>query len=712
MYSEDFTSFVNGTVYADGANIGRLTSVFNGGGTNKILAVSGNNVLYQKPAVATAPSETHASLVTSRFRTVGDIDYTVRVNTVSQIRTGSAPNAWETAWVIWNYTDNTHFYYFALKTNGYELGKADPAYPGSQRFLATGGSGYNLGQWYKVRITQISNVITVYVDDVLVVSFTDTEIPYCSGAIGTYNEDAETYADNFLLYGSPNAINNSLLFDGVNDYAMIPDYDGYSYVNNSGLTVSVWVRPDALSMPNQEGSGYVEFLNKTANAKNEWLFRMYCTGNSESRENRFSFYHFTATGGLGAGADIQSVVEPGQWVHLVGRMDTKYISLYRNGVFCQRVDWVAGGIPITPSGTTAPIRVGAGGDNSDTLESFLQGALSDICIYNRALSNAEILDLYHGIVTPQNLTGHFRCDEGSGTTLVDTSSVGNNGTITGATYELGQEDGRFNVYNNTPLKFNLNQTDALSKRRSISPLSKSLSLNGSTQYASIADASQTGLDVGTRDFMFGGWFKIADTTGIQTLFEKYQGSGYNGSANTNIGWEVIYRGDQATKGIALRLTDGTNTSITVTFTKNIQRIADGQWHHLTFILARSSTANIYIDGLECLNPNTITALPLSFDNTGAFRVGTRQDAAAGFLKALVSDVFFYDYGVNGLPTAPNIQKIIENIYFNQIYSTVGLVSRWTFDNTANDSFGANNLTLTGSPTYSTDVPNKARNVVS
>ena len=51
---------------------------------------------------------------------------------------------------MWDYTDNNHFSYLALKTNGWELGKRDPAYPGGQRFLATGSdSPTQIGQWRK-----------------------------------------------------------------------------------------------------------------------------------------------------------------------------------------------------------------------------------------------------------------------------------------------------------------------------------------------------------------------------------------------------------------------------------------------------------------------------------------------------------------------------------------------------------------------------------
>ncbi|HEY2231990.1 MAG TPA: family 16 glycoside hydrolase [Candidatus Angelobacter sp.] len=126
------------------------------------------------------------------------------LNTVAQLRQGSAPNPWEVGWVLWHYTDNTHFYYFAPKTNGWELGKEDPAYSGSQRFLATGSSPtFSIGSWHNITIMQTAqNTITVYADGNLITTFTDTERPYTSGRIGLYDEDAHVEFQNVSDYST------------------------------------------------------------------------------------------------------------------------------------------------------------------------------------------------------------------------------------------------------------------------------------------------------------------------------------------------------------------------------------------------------------------------------------------------------------------------------------------------------------------------------
>ena len=117
------------------------------------------------------------------------------MRTVRQLRTGTAPNPWEVGWTLWHQTDNTHFYYFILKPNGWELGKADPAYAGAQRFLATGGQVFSPSAWHTVRVRQVGSAMTVWVDGSPVASFTDNERPYTNGAFGLYNEDAEVHFD-------------------------------------------------------------------------------------------------------------------------------------------------------------------------------------------------------------------------------------------------------------------------------------------------------------------------------------------------------------------------------------------------------------------------------------------------------------------------------------------------------------------------------------
>jgi hypothetical protein len=203
LFSDDFSGYVQGLGWTDGTVHGKWISTYNGFGLNGITLATGpngfkTNVASESPKAATTPGETHAGLLVSSA-SVGDMDLTVAVRTLRQLRTPT-PNNWETAWVLWHFTAGPHFYYFIPKAHGWELGKSDPAYPGGQRFLATGTTpSYPLGNWYSVRVRQVASTFSVWVNGSLVATFTDNERPYLSGQLGLYSEDAKVQFDNVTV---------------------------------------------------------------------------------------------------------------------------------------------------------------------------------------------------------------------------------------------------------------------------------------------------------------------------------------------------------------------------------------------------------------------------------------------------------------------------------------------------------------------------------
>lgn len=175
--------------WREGSTYGPWNVVFTGYGS--VSSTPSRQAVRLAPTAATAPERTHASLAVTNA-SVGNFDASLAMKTTAQLRTGSAPNPWERAWALWHYTDTTHFYYVVLKTNGWEIGKADPAYPGAQRFLATGtDTAFALGATHKVAIAQRGATFTVKVDGRALATFTDTERPYLRGALGLYTEDAD-----------------------------------------------------------------------------------------------------------------------------------------------------------------------------------------------------------------------------------------------------------------------------------------------------------------------------------------------------------------------------------------------------------------------------------------------------------------------------------------------------------------------------------------
>ena len=112
-----------------------------------------------------------------------DIDVTAKLGTVRQVRNGPA-NPWEVAWLLWHYTDDQHFYSIVLnRTDGNSAGGSGLS--GPQRFLATGAhADVSDRRQRTVRVRQIKNSITVWVNGRLLATATDRERPYVGGRIG------------------------------------------------------------------------------------------------------------------------------------------------------------------------------------------------------------------------------------------------------------------------------------------------------------------------------------------------------------------------------------------------------------------------------------------------------------------------------------------------------------------------------------------------
>ncbi|WP_103064019.1 hypothetical protein [Actinomyces qiguomingii] len=151
------------------------------------------------PAAATRADETHAGLATSETVVVQAGRVTAGQATVltrKQLRRGNAPNPWEVAWLLWSYQDNDHFYALALKPNGWEVSKQNPAYPGKQQFLASGNTPvFAIGRSYRVTLkvdttTPGTMRAEIAVDGEDLVTITDTDSPYRAGPLAAYTEDA------------------------------------------------------------------------------------------------------------------------------------------------------------------------------------------------------------------------------------------------------------------------------------------------------------------------------------------------------------------------------------------------------------------------------------------------------------------------------------------------------------------------------------------
>lgn len=167
------------------------TTAYDGYGSVTYDALNG---IYLTPMVSLQPSETHAALVLTKLASMKDFHLVVTATTEQQLRQGSAPNTWETFWIFFNYQPTSagkDTNYFALKTNGVELGTATAEI--GQTFLQTDNANATaVGVANTYDIVKVGNHVIVKINGELAMDYTGP-IYDMAGAIGLYTEDARVH---------------------------------------------------------------------------------------------------------------------------------------------------------------------------------------------------------------------------------------------------------------------------------------------------------------------------------------------------------------------------------------------------------------------------------------------------------------------------------------------------------------------------------------
>ncbi len=183
-------------------------------------------------------------------------------------------------------------------------------------------------------------------------------------------------------------------FNGSSQYLTVPASPALSVPTSKALTIESWIRPDVLNFSHTENEGFVYWLGKGNPGQGyEYANRMYSYANTAGRPNRISDYQWNASGGLGSGAYFQEPVTAGQWIYVVDTIDMSKgtIAIYKNGV-------LKGTVPlsqynVTPATTQSPFNVGTRNNNS-----YFQGAVGKVAVYNRILTSAQIAAHYSAMM--------------------------------------------------------------------------------------------------------------------------------------------------------------------------------------------------------------------------------------------------------------------------------------------------------------------------
>lgn len=204
-----------------------------------------------------------------------------------------------------------------------------------------------------------------------------------------------------------------LVFDGSASRVTLPHNAAYNF-GTGDFTVSLLAKTTAF------GANRTLFYAFSTDTNNGWAIQ------SSGAAGIVQFNLFSGGGNQAVTTSAQRI-DDGKWHHIVAVRSGTTTTLY--------IDGVATGTPGT-GGTANVNNTGSKfiGCNLTPAKFFL-GLMDKPRLYGRALSSAEISNLFRGIEpAATNLVGLWEFNEGSGTIATDSSPTANNGTITSATY--------------------------------------------------------------------------------------------------------------------------------------------------------------------------------------------------------------------------------------------------------------------------------------
>lgn len=179
---------------------GMWEEIYNGYGVNTTTSTGWK----LQPMTASAPGETHASLVVRKQQAVGTYSLSVRMTPIAQLRTGANPNPWETGWIVFGYKPDGSFKYLILKPNGYGVELGEFLGGTTQNFLYTsplGAESFPIGQSYQVNLVVKNGRIIARVNgrEVLNYTMSSRDLLSTDGRYGWYTEDAAVRFENARL---------------------------------------------------------------------------------------------------------------------------------------------------------------------------------------------------------------------------------------------------------------------------------------------------------------------------------------------------------------------------------------------------------------------------------------------------------------------------------------------------------------------------------
>ena len=467
---------------------------------------------------------------------------------------------------------------------------------------------------------------------------------------GSFAGDSSGKGNNGTLTNGPTWVDGkrgkALSFDGVNDWARVPDSNVLDVTATQSITLGAWIKTNINGMI---------IASKFDSTGNSAYYRILVGGDATAQKAGFGLRGSTSGE---ATVSSNTTVTDGKWHYVVGVRDVSQDKIF---VY---VDGIQENSLTDPSvgnlATENPLIIGAHGQATASTQWF-NGSLDDVRVYNRALSASEIQALYKSgtvkYATPSDtgLVGYWSMNEGSGSYAGDSSGNRNTGVFPGGTANPTWVDGK---------------------------RGKALNFDGSNDYVAITNANST-LKLTSSDGTFSAWVKPNTISGFDGIIGNNFGSGW---------WFILNAGKIAFWAATDAAVYDSNTVV-----------PNGQWTHILVTYNNASkTATFYKNGV--FDGSQVTANTIGNGGT-TFYIGNDGRDGAGYpFDGLIDDVRIYNRALS----AAEIQALYKSGAAKFAPpSNTGLVGYWSFDDgaglSATDFSGKNNTGVfpggTANPTW-------------
>jgi PKD repeat protein len=249
------------------------------------------------------------------------------------------------------------------------------------------------------------------------------------GLLGYWNFNNCDATDNSgngfdgIIHSEPTCVDGVMgkgfKFDGTDDFIEI---NGGEVLANPVITTAAWVYKTA----DTKGTVLEKINHLYRNGDN------YSTGTTNKigigTEDRITDQDFGPS---------YTETENDKWIHVVEVLTTEYVSLYVNGELYRKTIFPEGFVPYMGD---APLQIGGTplSNHGSKMNAFFNSVIDEVYVYNRALSDAEILQL----ANPKRVVAHY-CFDDPDNLANDCGGNGIHGTLTNHTgeYQAGLSDG-------------------------------------------------------------------------------------------------------------------------------------------------------------------------------------------------------------------------------------------------------------------------------